>query len=59
MNKAYTEAELDELIEHSVEHQGAQRASVIPILNEINDLREICLTDDSRWLSMDCRLEGL
>ena len=37
MNKTYTEAELDEVIQHSVEHQGAQRASVIPILNEINE----------------------
>jgi NADH:ubiquinone oxidoreductase subunit E len=36
MNKTYTEAELDEVIQHSVEHQGGQRASVIPILNEIN-----------------------
>lgn len=37
MNKTYTEEELDEVIERSVEHQGAQRASVIPILNEINE----------------------
>lgn len=37
MNKTYTEAELDEVIERSVERQGAQRASVIPILNEINE----------------------
>lgn len=37
MHKTYTEAELDTLIEHSVAHQGAQRASVIPILTEINE----------------------
>jgi NADH-quinone oxidoreductase subunit E len=37
MNKTYTEAELDEVIQRSVEHQGARRASVIPILNEINE----------------------
>lgn len=37
MNKAYTETELNEIIQHSVEHQGAQRASVIPILSEINE----------------------
>jgi NADH-quinone oxidoreductase subunit E len=37
MNITYTEAELDEVIQHAVEHQGAQRASVIPILNEINE----------------------
>jgi NADH:ubiquinone oxidoreductase subunit E len=37
MNKTYTEAELDEVIQRSVEHQGAQRASVIPILNEVNE----------------------
>jgi NADH-quinone oxidoreductase subunit E len=37
MNKPYTDAELDELIQRSVEHEGSQRASVIPILNEIND----------------------
>lgn len=37
MNKTFTEAELDEVIERSVEHQGAQRASVIPIINEINE----------------------
>lgn len=37
MNKTYSETELDEIIQHSVEHQGAQRASVIPILNEINE----------------------
>lgn len=37
MNKSYTEAELDEVIQHSVEHQGTERASVIPILREINE----------------------
>jgi NADH:ubiquinone oxidoreductase subunit E len=37
MNKTYTEAALDEVIQRSVEHQGAQRASVIPILNEISE----------------------
>lgn len=37
MNKTYTEEELDQVIARSVEHQGAQRASVIPILNEINE----------------------
>jgi NADH-quinone oxidoreductase subunit E len=37
MNKTYTEAELDEIIQRSVEHQGTQRGSVIPILNEINE----------------------
>jgi len=37
MNQTYTEAALDEIIQRSVEHQGAQRASVIPILSEINE----------------------
>ena len=37
MKQTYTEAELDEIIQHSVENQGAQRASVIPILSEINE----------------------
>ena len=37
MNITFTEAELDEVIQSAVEHQGAQRASVIPILNEINE----------------------
>ena len=37
MNQTCTEAELDEIIQRSVEHQGAQRASVIPILSEINE----------------------
>src|SRR5512143_3065889 len=37
MNKTFTEAELDHVIEQAVEHQGAQRASVIPILGEINE----------------------
>jgi NADH-quinone oxidoreductase subunit E len=36
MNKSFTEAELDEVIQNAVEHQGSQRASVIPILGEIN-----------------------
>lgn len=36
MNKTFTEAELDQVIQQAVEHQGAQRASVIPILGEIN-----------------------
>jgi NADH-quinone oxidoreductase subunit E len=37
MNKTFTEAELDHVIEQAVEHQGVQRASVIPILGEINE----------------------
>ena len=37
MNKTYTEAELDAVIQRTVEHQGSQRASVIPILSEINE----------------------
>lgn len=37
MNHPYTEAELDEVIRHAVKQEGAQRASVIPILNEINE----------------------
>src|SRR5512138_2541407 len=37
MNKTFTEAELDRVIEQAVDHQGAQRASVIPILGEINE----------------------
>ncbi len=37
MNKTFTEAELDHVIEQAVEHQGAQRASVIPILGEIKE----------------------
>ena len=36
MNQTYTETELDEVVQRAVEHQGAQRASVIPILSEIN-----------------------
>jgi NADH:ubiquinone oxidoreductase subunit E len=38
MNETFTEAELDQVIEQAVEHQGAQRASVIPILGEINEI---------------------
>lgn len=37
MNRDFTEAELDEVIRQAVNHQGAQRASVIPILSEINE----------------------
>lgn len=37
MNRIYTETELDEIVQRAVEHQGAQRASVIPILSEINE----------------------
>jgi NADH:ubiquinone oxidoreductase subunit E len=37
MNQTYTETELDEVVQRAVEHQGAQRASVIPILSEINE----------------------
>jgi NADH-quinone oxidoreductase subunit E len=37
MNQIYTETELDEIVQRAVEHQGAQRASVIPILSEINE----------------------
>lgn len=37
MSHPYTEAELDEVIQHAVKNEGAQRASVIPILNEINE----------------------
>ena len=37
MNRTYTELELDEAVQLAVEHQGAQRASVIPILHEINE----------------------
>jgi NADH-quinone oxidoreductase subunit E len=37
MNQTYTETELDEVVQQAVEHQGAQRASVIPILSEINE----------------------
>jgi NADH:ubiquinone oxidoreductase subunit E len=36
MNQTYTEIELDEIVQRAVEHQGVQRASVIPILSEIN-----------------------
>lgn len=37
MNAIYTEAELDEVIQRAVKLEGADRASVIPILNEINE----------------------
>ncbi len=37
MNQTYTETELDEVVRRAVEHQGTQRASVIPILSEINE----------------------
>lgn len=37
MNQIFTEVELDEVIQRAVEHQGTQRASVIPILAEINE----------------------
>jgi NADH-quinone oxidoreductase subunit E len=37
MNQTYTEIELDEIVQQAVEHQGTQRASVIPILSEINE----------------------
>ena len=37
MNASYTEAELDEVIQKAVKLEGADRASVIPILNEINE----------------------
>ena len=36
MNKTYTEPELDEVIQRSVQHHGARRAEVIPILSDIN-----------------------
>jgi NADH:ubiquinone oxidoreductase subunit E len=37
MNKTYTETELDEVIERLVQHHGARRAEVIPILSELNE----------------------
>ena len=37
MNRTYTEAELDEVIQRSVQHHGARRAEVIPILSDINE----------------------
>ena len=37
MNKTYTEQELDEAIQRSVQHHGARRAEVIPILSELNE----------------------
>lgn len=36
MNRTYTESELDEVIQRLVQHHGARRAEVIPILSEIN-----------------------
>jgi NADH-quinone oxidoreductase subunit E len=36
MNRTYTETELDEVIQSLVQHHGARRAEVIPILSEIN-----------------------
>lgn len=36
MNPTYTESELDEVIQRLVQHHGARRAEVIPILSEIN-----------------------
>ena len=37
MSASYTEAELDEVIQRAVKLEGADRASVIPILSEINE----------------------
>ena len=37
MNKTYTETELDEVIQRLVQHHGARRAEVIPILSELNE----------------------
>jgi NADH-quinone oxidoreductase subunit E len=37
MNQTYTETELDELIQRAVEHHGAERGGVIPVLSEINE----------------------
>src|SRR5512139_1913046 len=37
MIASYTEAELDEVIQRAVKLEGADRASVIPILHEINE----------------------
>lgn len=37
MNRTYTETELDEVIQRLVQHHGARRAEVIPILSEINE----------------------
>ena len=36
MKPTYTESELDEVIQRLVQHHGARRAEVIPILSEIN-----------------------
>jgi len=32
-----SEIKMDEVIQHAVEHHGGERASVIPILSEINE----------------------
>jgi len=37
MNQTYTETELDEVIQRLVQHHGARRAEVIPILSELNE----------------------
>jgi NADH:ubiquinone oxidoreductase subunit E len=37
MNKTYTETELDQVIQRLVQHHGARRAEVIPILSELNE----------------------
>lgn len=37
MNQTYTETELDEVIQRAVEHYGAERGGVIPVLSEINE----------------------
>jgi len=37
MNPTSTETELDEVIQRLVQHHGARRAEVIPILSEINE----------------------
>ena len=37
MHASYKETELDEVIQRAVKLEGADRASVIPILNEINE----------------------
>lgn len=37
MNRTYTETELDEVIQRLVQHHGARRAEVIPILSDINE----------------------
>ena len=37
MNRTYTETELDDVIQRLVQHHGARRAEVIPILSELNE----------------------